>query len=282
MTQPQGGQSPAPLTGPLAHAPEPAEEMIGLVLLEDDADFASALQDYLNRSGFDVTVVARYRDLAAALAGVRPGLLLADQFVAGIDVSQMLTAIRSQYDGPVVMLTGNDDPVDRVICLERGADDFIVKAKAGPREVLARIRAVLRRATARPSTPVVPLPAAPAEAPAVANGEVMVDGWVLSDRHRTLANPAGETLRLTGAERDAMWLLMSRCGRVVPREDAIAAVLHRPAGTSDRSFDNLVSRCRRLVERLGGILEIETVRGIGYKLNGIVTPAGRPAAQDPR
>lgn len=243
------------------------------VLLEDDADYAVALGDYLRNSGFGVEIVTVYPALAGVLRDVQPDVLVADQFVAGVDIGQRLEAIRGLYAGPVVMLTGNDDPVDRVICLERGADDFIVKAKATPREVLARLRAILRRAGSGAEPEAKPAAAGPSGI------ELAVDGWVLSDRHRTLANPAGDVVRLTGAERDTMWLLMSRRGAVVPRDEAMEAVLRRKIGPNDRSIDNLVSRCRRFAAQLGGNMDIETVRGVGYKLVGFtMTPGGAAQA----
>ena len=247
-----------------------------VLLLEDDADYATALGDYLANSGFNVEIVPAYQSLAGALKAAQPDVLVADQFVAGVDIGQRLEAMRSQYSGPIIMLTGNDDPVDRVICLERGADDFIVKAKATPREVLARLRAVLRRtacvADAKPASGAI-------GAIHISGVEVSVDDWVLSDRHRTLANPAGDVLRLTGAERDTLWLLMSRRGTVVPRDEAMEAVLRRKIGPHDRSIDNLVSRCRRVAAELGGTMDIETVRGVGYKLTGftMLRPSGPTA-----
>ena len=236
-----------------------------VVLLEDDADYAAALGDYLTTSGFTVEIVPVFSALAATLKVTQPDMLVADQFVAGVDIGQRLDAIRSQYAGPIMMLTGNDDPVDRVICLERGSDDFIVKAKATPREVLARLRAVLRRSAGAPEVK----PAGVAVGAIQISGvEVSVDDWVLSDRHRTLANPLGDVVRLTGAERDTLWLLMSRRGTVVARDEAMEAVLRRKIGPHDRSIDNLVSRCRRFAADLGGTMDIETVRGVGYKLTG--------------
>ncbi len=253
-----------------------AQSRLTVVLLEDDADYATALGDYLRTSGFNIEIVAVYPALAGTLKAAQPDVLVADQFVAGVDIGQRLEAIRAQFAGPIMMLTGNDDPVDRVICLERGADDFIVKAKATPREVLARVRAVLRRtagsAEAKPAGGQI-------GAIQISGVEVSVDDWVLSDRHRTLANPAGDVVRLTGAERDTLWLLMSRRGTVVARDEAMEAVLRRKIGPHDRSIDNLVSRCRRFAAELGGTMDIETVRGVGYKLTGftMVRPAGTNA-----
>ena len=230
------------------------------MLVEDDQDYAVALRDYLTNSGFHVEIVPAYSALSGALREHPPGVLVVDQFVAGVDMGDRLDVIRREYSGPVVMLTGNDDPVDRVICLERGADDFIVKANASPREVLARLRAIMRRT---PGAAPVPVLARPNSAV-----ETVVDGWVLLDRNRTLTNPEGQVVRLTGAERDMFWLLMSRRGVVVPRDEAMEVVLRRKSGPNDRSIDNLVSRCRRFATQLGGNMDIETVRGVGYKLIG--------------
>ena len=228
------------------------------MLLEDDLDYAMALRDYLSNSGFEVEIVVAYPALTGALRDHHPSVLVVDQFVSGVDMGERLEVIRGLYSGPVVMLTGNDDPVDRVICLERGADDFIIKANSSPREVLARLRAIMRRA---------PGAAEVLARPALAV-ETVVDGWVLLDRNRTLTSPDGEVVRLTGAERDMFWMLMSRRGTVVPRDEAMEVVLRRKSGPNDRSIDNLVSRCRRFVAQLGGNMDIETVRGVGYKLIG--------------
>ena len=98
----------------------------------------------------------------------------------------------------------------------------------------------------------------------------------INDRY---GHPAGDVVRLTGAERDTLWLLMSRRGTVVPRDEAMEAVLRRKIGPHDRSIDNLVSRCRRFAAELGGTMDIETVRGVGYKLTGftMLRPSGPTA-----
>ena len=117
---------------------------IPVLIVEDDIDFADAIRGYLAAHGFAPRILSSAERLMEELQSGQPRLLVLDQFVGGLDLSLMLMSIRRQFSGPILLLSGNTDPTDRILSLERGADDYIVKT-APPREILARMRASLRR-----------------------------------------------------------------------------------------------------------------------------------------
>ena len=223
------------------------------LLVEDEEDVGTALQDFLGLHGVSTTLMASAATLGATLRdGAFDGVLL-DQFVGGLDLSLRLVALRKIFGGPILMLTGNTDPVDRILCLGLGADDFILKS-VPPRELLARIHAVLRRTRKAPVT--------------AALRSVTVDGWMLTHTTRVLSGPQGSSLPLTPSERDVMWLLMERVGTCVSRDDTSHKLYGHPQDSGDRTIDNLVSRCRKRVATLGWNLDVDTIRGKGYLLRG--------------
>ena len=241
-----------------------------LLLVEDDPDFASALADYLGQHGMPIVVHHRAEGIVDMIMRDSPRAVILDQFVDGEDLVNILPQIREKYTGPLILLTGNSDPVDRVVCLEAGADDFIQKSTA-PREILARLRAVIRRAPASQTVPT----AVATEGVRSRLSTLSRDGWELAHQTRSLTNPSGETLILTGAERDMLWLLMQNMGGIVSREDASRQILRRELDPTDRAVDNLISRCRKRVREIGGVMQIDSVRGLGYVLYGFgVTQPG--------
>jgi two-component system, OmpR family, response regulator len=160
--------------------------------------------------------------------------------------------VRGSSDVPLIMLSARGDEADRFLGLELGADDYVAKPFSA-RELLARIRAVLRRTGAEPRR---------AE---ISRGQLRFGGWLLDPAHRELVSPEGATVELSGAEFDLLLAFVSQPQRVIGRERLLELSRARISDASDRSIDVLVSRLRRKLRRdeaEGHI--IRTVRGVGY------------------
>ena len=235
--------------------------MVRALLVDDDRDLARLLTEYL--SGHDVEIV-HVDDGPSGLAklaeeGERFDVVLLDVMLPGIDGFEVCRRIRAERDVPIVMLTARGDDADRIFGLEIGADDYVPKP-FNPRELLARLRAVLRRA--KPS------------ASASGSASKLVIGPIEIDVAARTVRRAGEDVTLTSYEFRILVELAKRTGETIPREELAAAV--RDQGKSktqtydpsvDRSLDVHVSRLRQKLEddpkepRL-----IKTVRGVGYVL----------------
>jgi two-component system OmpR family response regulator len=217
-----------------------------VLLIDDDARLAELLQEYLPQH--DVALV-HARDGAAglkALAADAFDAVLLDVMMPGIDGLEVLRRIRGGAGGtiPVLMLTARGDEADRVVGLELGADDYVAKPFS-PRELLARLRAVLRRA-----------------APAVVGERLVAAGIVVDVGARHVTVDGGE-VELTGLELDILIALVRRAGRVVPRSALLAEAGRDDVAVSERTVDVHVSKLRK---KLGddAAKRIRTVRGIGY------------------
>lgn len=216
-----------------------------ILIVEDDEVLAGEVAQTLTRYGM---TPLRASDWETALGLVRaraPDLVLLDQWLGDQDTVASLPEMRQLSAAPIVILTGNRSEVDRIIGLELGADDFLLKPISG-RELVARIRARLRVMPER------------VEAPAPPQGE-----WQISEPDRRVFRPDGTPLSLTSAEFDLLALLARSPGTVHDRESLTRAVLRRPYRPEDRSIDNLVSQVRQKIGSEGDNV-ISTVRGAGY------------------
>ncbi|MBV9946838.1 MAG: response regulator transcription factor [Myxococcales bacterium] len=258
------------------------------LLVDDDRELARLLSQYLG--SHEVTLdhvddgaqalerlAAGGRGAPAAQVGGAPpadaptyDIVLLDVMLPGADGFEVCRRIRAAHDVPIVMLTARGEDTDRVVGLELGADDYVPKP-FNPRELLARMRAVLRRA--RPAAPPAPAsPASPTWSPPPA-GERIVVGDLAIDVPAHQATLGGRELALTSFELRVLIALARRAGETVTREDLAAAVLPRPAdGTRydpsvDRSLDVHVSHLRhKLGDDAREPKRIRTVRGVGYIL----------------
>jgi DNA-binding response OmpR family regulator len=215
-----------------------------ILLVEDEADIASVVRAYLERDGFRVVWAARGIEGLQALEQHDVRLAILDLRLPDTDGFDLCRAIRSTSRLPVVMLTARDEEVDRVTGLELGADDYVTKPFS-PRELVARVRAVLRRA--EPEN----------------DDDCLLAGDVVLDRRSRVAEVAGTEVELTVREFDLLWHLAERPGVVLTRERILDRVwgLSFPGGT--RTVDVHVGQLRRKLDRPD---LIRTVRGAGYKL----------------
>jgi len=231
-----------------------------VLLIDDDPVFNEELSLFLEGHGLICHSVTVPTDVLTLLDELAPDLLLLDQRLGTVNGMDVLRSVRERSDVPCVMLTGVTDPVDRILGLELGADDYVNKS-ALPREVLARIRAVLRRA--RPPDQA----AAPAASGAAA--------WELRTSERELYRPTGERCHLTSAEFNLLHALVTASGEPRGREALTQQVFDRAWRPGDRAIDSLVVRLRRKLEPdPEQPVVIISARQQGYLFAGFATPRG--------
>jgi two-component system, OmpR family, response regulator len=243
----QGAGAPAPavLTRGAPAAPALWRLMHSTILIiEDDRNIGDLVRRYLERDGYRVAWVRSGEDGLVELARQAPDLVVLDVGLPGIDGFEVCRRIRSLGETPVIMLTARDEEVDRVLGLELGADDYVPKPFS-PRELVARVKAVLRRA--RPKPP----------------DDVLTLGRVELRRAAREATAPGGALDLTMKEFDLLACFIDNAGLALTREQLLEQVwgLEFPGGT--RTVDQHVAQLRA---KLDGALRIETLRGVGYKL----------------
>jgi len=228
-----------------------------LLIVDDDRELCELVAELLEGEGFRVDVENRSDEgLARALSGEH-SLVVLDVMMPGMNGFEVLRRLRAEGSGVhVLMLTARGDDVDRIVGLEIGADDYLPKP-FNPRELIARIQAVLRRARTTTRANLPPAAAAPPERITV--GDVEAD---TGTRH---VRRDGETVELTNVEYEILVILLSAAGRVVTREELVRSALGREISVFDRSIDMHISHLRKKLGRRAGEFErIKTVRGIGY------------------
>ncbi|MGB5290526.1 MAG: response regulator [Lysobacterales bacterium] len=218
-----------------------------ILIADDDTELCELLREYLGQEGFEVRLAF---DGEQALAeSRRPGLdaMVLDIMMPRMNGIDVLRNLRKESELPVIMLTARGDDLDRIIGLELGADDYLAKP-ANPRELLARLRAILRRSQSHSTV-----------------ATLEVEDLVLNQTRRELRLD-GELKELTSTEFSILQLLLQRSGEVVEKKDLYLAALGREPVAYDRSIDMHVSNLRR---KLGpaedGSERIETIRGFGYQ-----------------
>ena len=221
---------------------------IRLLLIDDDTRLHELLASYLDQNGFTVTIASDGKKGLAALEGGTFDAVLLDVMMPGMDGIEVCKRIRARSNIPIVMLTAKGDETDRVVGLELGADDYVAKPFS-PRELLARIRAVLRRA--RPEV----------------TGERLTAGDIAIDVPGRTVTIGGKIVDLTGIEFDVLVALVRRAGRVVARDALLEEAGRGDVVVGERTVDVHVSHLR---QKLGDDPRsprlIKTVRGVGYVL----------------
>lgn len=222
----------------------PREALI--LLIEDDAELSSLMQEYFAENGMEVEVVADgRRGLARALEG-NHDLVLLDVMLPGIDGFEILKLLRRRRNVPVIMLTARTAPADRIAGLDGGADDYLPKPFA-PEELLARIRAVLRRAGQSAS-----------------RGDAIQAGPLRVNSAAREATVNGQSVELTGIEFDILEFLARNAGQLVSRDQLMTVLYQREANPFERSLDVHISHLRKKLADHRDL--IRTVRGTGYML----------------
>jgi two-component system response regulator CpxR len=219
---------------------------VRILLIDDDVELCSLLGEFLKREGFTVECRNEGRSGLAAAQRGECDLVILDVMLPGLDGFEILRELRKQSRVPVLMLTARGEDVDRIVGLELGADDYLPKP-FNPRELVARIRAILRRYEVRaPEHP----------------GRVEVNGVALDPGTRAVTSD-GRAVELTTFEFDILDMLMRSAGRVLSRDALMEHMYNRKATPFDRSIDMHISHLRKKLER--GRTLIKTVRGVGYQ-----------------
>lgn len=226
-----------------------------LLVVDDDVELRALLRDYLGQAGFRVTAVEDGKQMQRALDAARYDLIILDVMLPGEDGLSLCRRLRVGSRVPILMLTARGDEVDRIVGLEMGADDYLPKP-FNPRELLARVKSILRRAGSLPEQ--------------LADEDVLsfaFQGWTLDTRTRRLLSPEGVLVDLSGAEYKILRVLLEHPNRVLSRDQILEFTQGREAGAFDRAIDMQIARLRRKLHddpREPGL--IKTVRNEGYVL----------------
>ena len=230
-----------------------------ILVVDDDAEIRGLLGDYLRKNGYRASLAADGQAMRTALARGKIDLIVLDLMMPGEDGLSLCRDLRSRSDVPVIMLTARGEDTDRIVGLEMGADDYVAKP-FNPRELLARIKSVLRLYRSLPRS----LRADDARSIAFA-------GWRLDVVARHLLSPEGVITPLSGAEYQLLKIFLSHPNHVLSRDQLMVLAKGREADPADRTIDIQVSRLRhRLRDDSADPKIIKTVRGEGYVLAAVV------------
>ncbi|KRG84579.1 transcriptional regulator [Stenotrophomonas daejeonensis] len=229
------------------------QTMHRLLVVDDDSDIRGLLAEQLGRAGYAVSTAADGAQMRQALAREHVDLIVLDLNLPREDGLSLCRELRARSSTPVIMLTARAEPIDRVLGLEMGADDYLAKPFE-PRELLARIRNVLRRTEALPAN-LEPL----------AMRRATFSGWVFDLERRHLVDPAGRVVMLSGAEFRLLRVFVAHANKVLSREQLVALSSGRSYEAQDRAIDLQVSRLRQKLGDAGGSDGlVKTVRNEGY------------------
>jgi two-component system OmpR family response regulator len=229
---------------------EPAAPHI--LIIDDDPEIRLLLTNFLQRNGFRVTGGGDGRAMRRTLAEARIDLILLDIMLPGEDGLSLCRDVRARTDIPIIMITARGEETDRIVGLEIGADDYLPKPFS-PRELLAHVRAVLRRSGGDHRRRQEDI------------DRISFAGWMLHIAERRLSDPAGNEVMLTAGEFDLLRVLAERPGRVLTRDQLLDLTRGRAATIFDRSIDAQISRLRRKIESdPANPVFIKTVRSGGY------------------
>lgn len=222
-----------------------------ILIVDDDKDLVTLLVDYLSLESFRVDTAGDGKTALEKIATNPFDLIVLDIMMPGTSGTEVLAKIREKYDIPVLMLTGKGDPIDRIVGLELGADDYVPKP-CPPRELVARMRAILRRVLATHNN---------GKDQCLHVGPLTID----ATHRRTSIN--GTEIDLTSTEMALLQVLAENVGTPVSKADIYSKVLRRSMGRYDRTIDVHISSVRKkLTQAAGDCFSIENIRGIGYQL----------------
>lgn len=229
----------------------PSKPGLHILVVDDDPKVRTLLRRCFEGEGFAVSEAKDGRELQTHLDRQPVSLITLDLNLGGENGLDLARQVRRERNVPIIMLTGKGDAIDRVVGLELGADDYLVKPFE-LRELLARVRAVLRRSSTTPTQQ-------------SSDQRFRFEGWLLDVNRRDLSRANGQTLELTTSEFNLLEAFVQRPHRVLSRDDIMDLLKGQDWSPLDRSIDNLIARLRKKVEpdperpRL-----IKTVRGVGY------------------
>jgi DNA-binding response OmpR family regulator len=228
----------------------------GVLIVDDDPQVTELLHDYLESHGFRIATAANGSQMRQVLARQSIDLVLLDLGLPGEDGLSLMRWLREQWHGAVIILTGRGEAVDRVVGLELGADDYVAKP-FDLRELLARVRAVLRRSNVGSAT--------------LGSAVLAFNGFRLDTKGRTLSRESGGEVPLTNGEYALLLAFLQAPHKVLSRDELLNATHGRDAGPYDKTIDVQVGRLRRKIERDASQPElIKAVRGAGYLLTADV------------
>jgi len=239
-----------------------------IFVVEDDRETRALIAKYLRANGCHVITAGDGREMQRAMADHRVDLVILDVMLPDEDGLSLCRKLRARSQVPIIMLTARGEDVDRIVGLEIGADDYMAKP-FNPRELLARINAVLRRQSSGMTVP-----------DGGGASTFGFEGWRMDFRLRELRNPAGARVALTSAEFDLLRAFCERAGRVLSRETLLELTQGPNCNSFDRSIDVLVSRIRRKIESdPQDAVMIKTVRAGGYVFTPVVEPIAPASTQ---
>jgi two-component system alkaline phosphatase synthesis response regulator PhoP len=223
-----------------------------ILVVEDEMQIARTLRDYLEVAGFEVTVVSDGGAALAAARGERPNLVVLDLGLPGMDGLDVARELRRTSSTPIVMLTARGEESDRIVGLELGADDYLVKPFS-PKELVARVRAVLRRTSGT-----------------TAGAEVLRAGGIEVDLPKMRARVDGRAVNLTPTEFQLLATFVREPGRVFTRGQLLDAVHGITIDSYERAIDAHVKNLRRKIEpEVGRPRYVLTVHGVGYRFTDV-------------
>jgi two-component system OmpR family response regulator len=226
-----------------------------ILVVDDDVEIRGLLSEYLTKSGFRVRAVKDGREMWDALEQAPTDLIVLDLMLPGTDGLELCRTLRASSDTPIIMLTAKGEETDRIVGLEIGADDYLAKP-FNPRELLARIKVVLRRVRSLPQN------LKPEDVSKIRFAE-----WLLDVNARHLISPLGVVTSLSGAEYRLLRIFLNHPNRVLSRDQLMEFMQGRDSEPFDRGIDVQVSRLRRrLGEDAKEPILIKTVRSEGYVL----------------
>ena len=244
--------------------PTPAAQSEGphLLIVDDDEEVLALIDRYFSKQGFRISRAQNGAQMREHIAASRVDLVLLDLGLPGEDGFELTRQLRRGWHGAIVIVTGRGESVDRVVGLELGADDYVTKP-FDLRELLARVRSVLRRSSPPPqkqdSTP----------------GAIRFDGFTLDTAARALSGRDGKSIPLTTGEFDLLRAFNAAPNRVLTRDQLMDELHGRQAGPYDRAIDVQIGRLRRKLERDPAQPElIKSVRGAGYMFTARIERAG--------
>lgn len=230
-----------------------------ILIVEDDQQTRELIARYLRDHECAVAAVTNGKEMDRYLSQNRADLIVLDLMLPGEDGLSLCRRVRMESMTPIIILTAKGEDLDRILGLEMGADDYLPKP-FNPRELLARINAVLRRQASGLAT-------------SSTATRLKFHGWIIDLRLRELRDPEGAQVPLTSAEFDLLQAFCERAGRILTRDSLLNMTRGRPGGGFGRSIDVLVSRLRRKLDRTEGTSVIKTVRTGGYIFTPVVEEA---------